>query len=300
MSRNVGLHLLQWKLQDIIPQLKTIKQCNYDFIQISPIQPCKYSFETPDWWRLFQPYSYKIGNCLGDKEDLIKLCNEAKKYDIKIVVDVVLNHMASKDSGELLPHKLVDKRLTSNEEFWRPFKVIDNWEDRCNQVLKVCDGLPTLKLERYDLQNLIIKFLNDLMSCGIGGLRFDSAKSIALPEEGSSFWTRILNNLDNNDLFNYAEVIFADKQLLDKYNKYINVVTNSRSSDLHKMVSYVESHDSFLNESMGWTRKMTDEMLIREWEVLMQNREWNVLFYARPWSNLWCSEEIKRINNTYK
>jgi hypothetical protein len=51
---------------------------------------------------------------------------------------------------------------------------------------------------------------------------------------------------------------------------------------------------------MGFTKNMTDDMLIKEWGVLMQNREWSTLFYARPWSNLWSSEEIKRINNTYK
>ena len=59
MSREIGLHLLEWKLKDIIPKLQIIQDCNYSFIQISPIQPCKYEDE---WWQLFQPYSFKIGN----------------------------------------------------------------------------------------------------------------------------------------------------------------------------------------------------------------------------------------------
>ena len=41
-------------------------------------------------------------------------------------------------------------------------------------------------------------------------------------------------------------------------------------------------------------------MLVKEWEVLLQNREWNVLFYVRPWSQLWKSDEMRIINNTYK
>lgn len=296
MSRQVGVHLLQWDLKSIIPQLKRIKDCNYNYIQISPIQPCKY--ENNEWWKLFQPYSYSIGNCLGNKEDLISLCKEAKQYNIKIIVDVVLNHMASSEDGQLKPHEKVDKRLVSNCELWRPCKPIDNWDDRM-QVITRCDGLPTLRLERYDIQSLIIKFLNEVIDCGVEGLRFDSGKSIALPEENSNFWIKVLDSLHNKEnLFNFAEVIFADKELLDKYNKYINVVTNSWSSNKNRMVAYTESHDSYLG--IGWTRKMTDEMLIKEWEVLMQNREWNTLFYARPWSDLFLSEELKRINNTYK
>ena len=299
MSRKIGLLLFEWRLLDIIPQLEKIKECNYDFIQISPIQPCKYEGDNTSWWQLFQPYSFKIGNKIGSKDDLIKLTTEAKKYNIKIIIDVVVNHMASSDTGEIKPHEKVDQRLTSNPSFWRPCKPIDNWDDRM-QVITRCDGLPTLRLERYDIQSLIIKFLNELIDdCKIEGLRFDSGKSIALPEENSNFWIKVIDNLHNaENLFNYAEVIFADKDLLDKYNRYINIVTNSWSSNKAKMITYCESHDSF--NGIGWTKKMTDEMLVKEWEVLLQNREWNVLFYARPWSELFKSDEIRRINNTYK
>ena len=252
MSRKIGLHLLEWKLTDIIPKLKLIKDCNYNFIQISPIQPCK---EGNEWWKFYQPFGFKIGNRIGTKEDLIQLCTEAKKYNIKIIVDVVVNHMASIDTGEIKPHEKVDKRLTSNPNFWRPCIPIDNWDDRC-QVITRCDGLPTLRLERFDIQNLIIKFLNELIDCGCDGIRFDSGKSIALPEENSNFWNRVMENLKHKEqLFNYAEVIFADKDLLDKYNKYITVVTNSWSSNKSKMVTYIESQD-YLKELQRWPELM--------------------------------------------
>lgn len=295
MSREIGLHLLEWRWKDIIPQLKIIKECNYSFIQISPVQQCK---EGDEWWKLFQPLNYQIGNRLGTKEDLIELCKEANKYNIKIICDVVVNHMASSDDGQLKPHELVDETLTNNTDYWREQKIIKNWNDR-HEVITKCDGLPTLRLERYDIQNLIIKFLNEIIDCGVKGLRFDSGKSIALPEEGSNFWIRVLANLHNkNELFNYAEVIFADKKLLDKYNKYINVVTNSWSSNKQKMITFVESHDSYLG--IGYTRKMTDDMLTKEWGILLQDKEWNTLFFCRPWSDLAFSDRIRNINNTYK
>ena len=35
------LHLFQWRINDIIPELKTIKNQGFDAIQISPIQGTK-------------------------------------------------------------------------------------------------------------------------------------------------------------------------------------------------------------------------------------------------------------------
>ena len=35
------LHLFQWRINDIIPELKTIKKQGFDAIQISPIQGTK-------------------------------------------------------------------------------------------------------------------------------------------------------------------------------------------------------------------------------------------------------------------
>lgn len=290
--REIILHCFQFKLKDIISILPKIKECGYTAIQITPIQECK---ENGTWWGYYQPLSFTIGNDIGTKEELKELSTKANELGIKVIVDVICNHVAGRDNGELKPYEKVDKILIDNSYFWRELKPILNWDDR-KEVLTHCDGLPTLRLDNWDLQNIIIKFLNELVKdCNVNGFRFDSGKSIALPDEGSDFWTRVLNSLETKEkLFNYAEVIFADKNLIDRYCKYVNVVTNSFGSDNKKLVTYIENHDSFLG--LGYTKKMTDEMIIREWDILLKNKEWNVMFYCRPYSDLWCSEEIKNIN----
>ena len=53
-------------------------------------------------------------------------------------------------------------------------------------------GLPGLDLSNYDLQGIIIDYLNELIDCGVNGFRFDAAKSIALPYEGCVFWPRVI------------------------------------------------------------------------------------------------------------
>ena len=112
-------------------------------------------------------------------------------------------------------------------------------------------GLPGLRTDNYDLQDKIIDFLNKLIDCGADGFRFDAAKNIALPSENNcNFWIRVLGELKKKDLFNYAEVIFTPKNLIDEYCKYINVLTDSIGSDKSKLVTFVESHDSYLDDKI--------------------------------------------------
>lgn len=288
------LHLFNWKLQDITKEVKEIHEQGFDAVQIGPVQPTK---ECGYWWALYQPLGFEIGNKLGTKEDLEELTNEAHKYKVKVIVDVVCNHTANKGGGidSLTPSDEVAADLLENNYYWKEKRNINNWQNRW-EVTNLCMGLPGLRTDNYDLQDKIIDFLNKLIDCGADGFRFDAAKNIALPSENNcNFWIRVLGELKKKDLFNYAEVIFTPKNLIDEYCKYINVLTDSIGSDKSKLVTFVESHDSYLDDTIGYTRNMTDDMLTNEYRILCKNYP-NTLFYARPFNNLWKSKEIKEIN----
>lgn len=154
-----------------------------------------------------------------------------------------------------------------------------------------------MKLENFKLQDIIINFLNSLIDCGVEGFRFDAGKHIKLPKEGSEFWVRVLNSLKKNNLFNYAEIIFEDKEIILEYSKYIKVLTENKEINSDKIVSFIESHDSYLE--FGYTRELSDIDIINGYEGLCEAYE-NTLFYARPFNNTWKSEEIKRINKREK
>lgn len=288
--KNIILHMFQWDLKSIVPFLPLVKKQGFTAIQISPIQPSK---NCNSWWDCYQIFDFAIGNRYGTKEDLQDLCKEANKCDIKIIVDVVINHVASKDDDSLVPHERVSERLVTNPSFWKERRIINNWDNRW-EVINYCPGLPALNLKNYDLQHIILNFLDELVSIGVGGFRIDCAKNIELPEEGSDFWKNIGTALKSNpNLFNYAELIFCEKELIDSYSRYINIATNSFGSDKNKLITYIESHDSFLE--FGYTKKMNDDMIANEWEILLQNFN-NVLFYTRPFSDLWKSDKIGIIN----
>lgn len=284
------LHLFNYRLNDI--NTTKVKEQGFNAIQIGPLQYCK---EGEEWWKLYQPYDFSIGNRLGNKEDLINLCNRAKEEGIKIIADVVINHVAGKDNGEIRPHEKVNERLLG-ENFLKDSNCIDDWENRW-QVTHRSIGVPTLNTYNYDVQLLAIDFLNELIDCGVNGFRFDSAKNIALPEEDCSFWINVLDGLKEKNLFNYAEVINASTELIEGYQKYINVLTNGYSWDREKLVVFSFSHDTDLE--FGYTKNMSDSMCIEEHRVLAELFP-HTIFYARSYNMCWESEEIRKINKGIK
>lgn len=310
MSREIIIQS-QDKLSIVEENCKHYSKSGFTAIQIGPIQPCKLSLKDDiyeDWWKLYQPYSFEIGNPLGNKKDLINLCKEAHKYNLKVVVDIVLRHVASDDFDCTKKNENVSHNLLYNKYFWSNAQNINNYNDRW-QCTHLATGMPMLDYWNYDLQDLYIKFMDELISCGVDGFRLDQGKHYCLPFEDKRchFWQRVFGRY--KDKFNYAECIQCDKWLLDKYSEYINVLTDKEASDKSKMVIYVESHDSYLNNSeAGYTKNMEDSMLLNEYEnMLKYNKYSNILFYERkPIKNrkktdfnLYKSEIMSYINHKY-
>ena len=279
------LHLFQWRINDIIPELKTIKDQGFDAIQISPIQGTKDS--GMEWWKLYQPINLKIGNeQIGSKKDLINLIQEARKYNIRIVVDIVLRHVAGDESYPLKPHRNVDPELLPY--LAEPIDGVNIDSDRW-QCTRRCTGMPMLNYDDPDLMKLYKRFLDELVFIGVDGFRLDQLKHYALPEEGG----KALELFSRYNM--YGEALNCSTELLNKYSKYMKILTEGRPSDITKLVAKFESHDDYLE--FGWTKRMTDEMRLTEWDVLVNHLSGcDCLYYTRPFETLWKSEEMRKIN----
>lgn len=289
------LHLFNWNLNDINSNLDRIYEQGFEAIQINPIQPLKEEGNV-QWWMSYQPCGFRIGNQYGSKDDLIQLCNNASEYDIKIIADVILNHMAGKNDGSLYPHEKVDEKLKSNPAFWKKFENVSNWQDR-KEVISKCMGLPGLDICNHELQDMIIKFLNELIDCGIGGFRFDAAKSMGLPDEGCDFWPRIIYCLKKYGLFLYGEVIFENRELIDRYCRYFNVLSNCCGSDESSIVTFVESHDTYYD--FGYTKNIPSYSIASDYANLTNHFD-NTLFFARPYDDTWEAEQVREANESRK
>ena len=278
------LHMFQWGLGSIIPMIPTVKEQGFDAIQISPIQGTKDS--GMEWWKLYQPINIKIGNTqIGTKEQLRELCAVANQYGIKIIVDVVLRHVAGDPQSPLAPHKDVDPELLPY--LCKEQIPCNNYEDRW-QCTHRCTGMPMFDYNNPNYIAKVIDFLNELLDCGVWGFRLDQLKHYALPQEGSNFLTYL-------QPYNfYGECFFCDQWVLDAYSKYMKVLTDGRPSDISRLVAKFETHDDFLEFKA--TNRMTDHMRLVEWDVLVNHCGYDSLYYARPFEDLWMSREMKEIN----
>ena len=271
------------KVSDITENVEEIKR-NFDAVQIPPVQPHKNAGGA--FWEVYQVNGFTVGNEHGSLEDIKTLCSTG----ITVIANVILTHMSGDEVNHLEPNKEVDEVLKSNPYFWREKKNID-YNNRYS-VINHCNGCPSLKMDNWELQDIIINFLNQLIDAGIRGFRVDSGKMISTPDEdGNTFWDRVLNSSHHKDeLFIYAEVIFPDKYLIEKYSKYVKVLKelSHTSYEINKnsTVNFIESHDSFLDKTIGFTARLTDDQIIENYRYLVRDFP-NTVFYCRPNSDMW-------------
>jgi len=292
------LSLFDCPLRDAKRLLPIISRQGFNVIQISPLQRVKTEGNN-EWWLLYQPLGFDIGNRLGSKEELYDLCMEARRYGITVVVDAVINHVANKNEWDFLePHPDVDKDLLWNRECFKPKIQIHNWDDR-NQVIHCCLGLPGLNPNSHIVQGKVISMLNEYIDLGVGGFRFDAAKSIALPEEGCDFFPNVTSNLKHWLPLVYGEVLFADKELIAKYARYMKVLTNYDAYDRDTIIRFIENKDSFLSKDLGYTREWPKERVTSEYNHLCSEYP-NTLYYARNYTDDWHEWQSDRVREANK
>ena len=176
------LHCFDWKYSDIEAELENIAEAGFTSIQTSPAQRNN-SFDSP-WYMMYQPQNFAIStNPLGTKEELQSLCEEAEKYGIKVIVDVVANHTRGME-GE---NGDIDNDLR-NRDFFRydNENLTEDWKSRY-YVYSTNIGMRDLKSENLEVQKIVSDYVLELESVGVDGIRWDAAKHIQLPSEGSQF-----------------------------------------------------------------------------------------------------------------
>ena len=292
------LSLFDCPLKDVKRLLPIISSQGFNTVQVSPLQRTK-SDDKREWWILYQPLGFEIGNRIGTKEELYDLCQEANRYGINIVVDAVINHVANKSEQEFLePHPDSDWELLANRDCFKEKRQIDNWDDRY-QVINYCLGLPGLDPNNPIVQRKIISMLNEYVDLGVNGFRFDAAKSIALPEEGCDFFPNITYSLKRWLPIIYGEVLFADNSLIEKYARYMRVLTNSDAINKDSIIKFVENKDSFLSKDLGYTKTWPKEKITSEYMALTTKYP-NTLYYARNYTDDWYEWQCRDVREANK
>lgn len=303
----------------ITDRLPEIAAQGFSAVQVSPIQGNKQSINSGayfcDWSFYYQPVNFKIGNELGSKEDFKELCEQADKYGIKVIVDIVSNHMAQSDDGRSGSLSEQIEEPYNDEQYYHGIKRDANDSARQFQVTYNVGGLPDLDTSNPTVQKWVYDLLEECVSLGADGFRFDTAKHIETAQDGdlaSDFWENTAVKIQEKyeDLYVYGEVIdLKDRVSISAYTDVMNVTdagygikvrssinkgnlsnlsTTAGVYDAGSGVSagqgllWVESHDEFLS---GTTSKMSEEVLIKAYAAIATRKDNPTLFFPRPVAN---------------
>lgn len=224
VSGGAILHCFCWTFEQIRANLPAIKAAGYTAVQTSPVQPPKdysssYTDTQNNWWKLYQPLDLCVatGNSwLGTSAQLGALCTEAHTYGIKVIVDIVSNHVANnQDNSGTFEHIHADvaQRLRKEEYYHdiatqKPSVSTDRYEMTHYHI-----GMPDLNTANADVQGFVIGLCEECIDLGVDGFRFDTAKAIEVPNDPvgtrSDFWLNVTNAIKakKSDAFIYGEVL---------------------------------------------------------------------------------------------
>ncbi len=338
------LHCFNWSYNSIKENLKSIKDAGYTAVQTSPVQtPKDYSpswmGQSDQWWKLYQPVSISIadgGTWLGTKAELQSLCETAESMGIKVIVDIVANHMGNitGNGGNSMDDisTQVDEKLRNNPDYWHINSYRAN-NDNDRYIMTVGSiGMPDLNTGNSYIQDSFKQLLIDCINLGVDGFRFDAAKHIELPtdtQNKSDFWPTVIDGSKKsttNEIFYYGEILNGCGTSISNYTKYMSVTDNvtgdsalsaARSNNAaglanstyykgagaDKSVLWAESHDTYMGSS-GSTSSVPDSTIVKTWAIVGTRADSTSLFFARPAAKMgdassdttWKSPTVTEIN----
>ncbi len=328
---NIIFHAWCWSFNTIRENLKSIADAGFNIIQTSPAQHCVTEvsrdkgggnniFGHGRWYYVYQPTDQKIGNyMLGTRDDLKALCDEAKKYNVRIIVDVVPNHTSINDCQV---EDALDAAVGGHENLYHAngFTEITDYNDRLQCTTGQMGGLPDVNTENPDYQHYFLSYINDLIACGVRGFRYDTAKHIGLPSDPldpkskeNDFWLIVTGKKDVKGLrlalpldsiYEYGEVL-QDKNV--KETEYADMIGAVCASSLgwclrdamkgnpwkkdeiqnychpakpSQLVTWVESHDTYCNNNES--ASFTNDEIRMGWVFITARQYGTPLFYDRP------------------
>ena len=305
------LHAFNWRMRDLVKYAPEIAAAGYTSVQISPIQKTKAtandgSYAT-DWWAFYQPTDMTVGNALGTAAELKAATTELHKYGIKVIADVVTNHVQNCENKADANN--INSTLKSYCRHVPTGKMPPTADSDRNAMTQNDLGgtLTDLNTEDTNYQNYVINnLINPLSDNGVDGFRFDAAKHIATPDDPvhSTYWTNITNAIKNknSNAFIYGEVLDnAGKFNISSYTRFMSV-TDFRygntvrgalgSKNASALVDYgysgsskgqnvlwVESHDTFCDQV---STSLSKKQQIVGWAAIGARKDAPALFFVRP------------------
>ncbi len=344
VNDGLTLQAWNWSFANIEANLEKVAEQGFTTIQVSPPNEIKMATkgvnvtqgDTNGWWMFYQPVAFQMNqstdNALGTKAEFVSMCEKAHALGLKVIVDAVINHVGTKDgtpdSDSSVMNHVHDKVRTfepviyNNQLFHSPWKKMDYIESNNTQYNSTYDltrnctsGLPDLKTEDQRVQDAIYDYLDELITAGADGFRFDAAKHIETPDDISSlasdFWTDTLKKVQTKysgkEIYAYGEILntcgigrpfsmytkLFDVTDSGSYWAIKNAVTGSGDSNAtpfypnanfssSNTVLWNESHDTYVD---GATTNLNVVQRGKIWALVAGRNGISSVYLARPSDN---------------
>lgn len=298
-------------LQGIIEKLDYLQHLGVDYIWLTPV------YESPmnDNGYDISNY-YKINEKFGTIEDLETLVSEAHKRDLKVMMDIVINHTSTK-------HEWFKQAYADKESAYRDYYFFrrsadnqppTNWESKFGgNAWKYDEKTEEYYLHLFDVtqadlnwdnpevRDALYDIVNHWISFGVDGFRFDVLNLISKGEFkdsekiGKEFYT------DGPRVHEYVHEMnrrtFGDKDIMtvgemssttiDHCIKYTNTKRQELSSVFnfhHLKVDYADG-EKWTNAKLDF-HKLKD--ILMEWQLgIYEGGGWNAIF--------WCNHDQPRV-----
>ena len=328
-QEGVILHAWEWSFNNIKNNMKKIAEAGYTSVQTSVIQQAKEGTKGKGnnvWWLYYQPANFTIDNtgnsALGTKAEFAAMCEEAHKYGIHVIVDVVANHLGNNtgyDKASSIPSDIRDDQNCWHDQWNKEI----NYDSRYSITHGSMGGLPDLNTENPKIQNYVKNYLKECIDCGADGFRFDAAKHIGVPNDtenaGGDFWPNVLNEAYSyyktkgtysSGLYCYGEILDGTGgPAISQYTQYMSVTDNKTGNEIrgsvagnnasgaassyyklgagaNKTVLWAESHDTYSNDGKESTG-VSDSDINKTWALVGSRNNATALYFARTggWRN---------------
>jgi trehalose-6-phosphate hydrolase len=308
-------------IQGIIDKLDYLKNLGVDVLWLTPIYDSPQrdnGYDIRDYYKIFDEY--------GTMDDFDRLLEEAHKRDLKIIMDIVVNHTSTE-------HEWFEQSRSSIDNPYRDFYIwkdpVDggeptNWvskfggsvwklDEKTGQYyLHLFDVTQAdLNWENEEVRQKVYEMMNFWFEKGVDGFRLDVINLISknqefpnddgsvAPGDGRKFYTdgpRVHEYMQemNREVFSKYDVLTVGEMsstTIDNCIKYTNPDRNELSMTFnfhHLKVDYPNGEK--------WGVADFDFLKLKEilstWQVEMQKGGgWNALF--------WCNHDQPRIVSRY-
>jgi trehalose-6-phosphate hydrolase len=287
-------------INGIREKLTYLKQCGIDALWLTPFYPSPKvdnGYDVSDYCNVDSQY--------GTLENFDLLVEEAHQLEIKIIIDVVLNHTSTKhpwfvESASSTENPKRDWYIWRNQSNnWESFFGGTAWkyDNNTKQYYyhSFAEEQADLNWQNPEVKQAIFNVLQFLLSRGVDGFRFDVINNLTVNaqfqdnpmESGTQLHQYDINQLGINAVL--KEII----QWVKGVNSEVFTVAEISSDDLSLINRYTERglFDTAFHFNLGSIEDLTLEKMVGEFKKMSGQEKIPTLFFnshdmSRSWNRL--------------